>query len=79
MPCCGEPVNETAAIFDSARFNGLLDSEGKAMEWIVLGFLVIHLLLFFGVFAGLFYEHFVRGRRNKSDSHHSRYPTHSTR
>jgi hypothetical protein len=36
------------------------------MEWIVLGFLLMHLLLLFGVFGGLLHTLFPRGCRNKS-------------
>jgi hypothetical protein len=35
------------------------------MEWIVFGFLVLHLLLLFGVLAGLFYARFARRRPSK--------------
>ena len=38
------------------------------MEWIVQGFLLIHLLLLVGVVAGLFYAHFAQGRRSKRSS-----------
>jgi hypothetical protein len=36
------------------------------MEWIVLGFLLMHLLLLFGVLGGLLHTHFAGGCRNKS-------------
>ena len=36
------------------------------MEWIVLGFLVMHLLLLVGVLGGLLHTLFPRGCRNKS-------------
>jgi hypothetical protein len=36
------------------------------MEWIVLGFLLMHLLLLFGVLGGLLHTLFPRGCRNKS-------------
>ena len=36
------------------------------MEWIVLGFLLMHLLLLFEVLGGLLHTHFAGGCRNKS-------------
>ena len=36
------------------------------MEWIVVGFLLMHLLLLFGVLGGLLHTLFPRGSRNKS-------------
>jgi len=36
------------------------------MKWIVLGFLLMHLLLLFGVLGGLLHTHFAGGCRNKS-------------
>jgi hypothetical protein len=36
------------------------------MEWIVLGFLLMHLLLLFGVLGGFLHTHFAGGCRNKS-------------
>ena len=37
-----------------------------AMEWIVLGFLLMHLVLLFGVLGGFLHTHFAQGCRNKS-------------
>ena len=47
---------------------GCIVAFGRAtvMEWIVLGFLLMHLLLLFGVLGGLLHTLFPRGCRNKS-------------
>jgi len=60
------PVATEASISDWHL--GCIVAFGRAtvMEWIVLGFLLMHLLLLFGVLGGLLHTHFPRGCRNKS-------------
>jgi hypothetical protein len=55
------------------------DSEGEAVEWIVIGFLLMHLLLLVGMVAGVFYGHFARGHRSKGGGDREEHTAHSTR
>ena len=51
----------------------------EAVEWIVFGFLLMHLVLLVGIVAGLFYAHFGRGRRSKGGGDREKHTAHSMR
>jgi len=49
------------------------------MEWIILGFLLVHLLLVFGILAALIQTLSTQGRRSKSSSDREGRTAHSMR
>jgi len=48
------------------------------MEWIVLGFLLLHLLLLVGVFVALIHTRSARRRRTKKPSDREEHVAHPT-